>query len=97
MERKLQSVRIQETACGLHCLQMKNISVRDGDQTLIENINLHIHCGKITVVIGRNGAGKSTLMKAILGEVEHEGSIEFTDLKNESMEKLKDRLCSPVY
>lgn len=89
MEKKLQSARRQDMACGLHCLQMKNISVRDGDQTLIENINLHIHCGKITVVIGKNGAGKSTLMKAILGEVEHEGSIEFMDLKNQSVENLK--------
>jgi ABC-type Mn2+/Zn2+ transport system ATPase subunit len=89
MDKKLQSVRIQETACGFHCIQMENISVRVGDQTLIKDINLHIHCGKITVVIGKNGAGKSTLMKAILGEVEHEGSIKFTDLKNESMENLK--------
>ncbi|HHV11214.1 MAG TPA: metal ABC transporter ATP-binding protein [Clostridiales bacterium] len=78
---------MQEAACGLHCLQIKNISVRDGDQTLIENINLHIHCGKITVIIGKNGAGKSTLMKAILGEIKHEGSIEFMDLKDQSMEK----------
>ncbi len=89
MGKKLQSVKIQETACGLHCLQMKNISVHAGDQTLIENINLHIHCGKITVIIGKNGAGKSTLMKAILGEIKHEGSIEFTDLRNQSMENLK--------
>ena len=43
----------QDPACGLHCIQMKNISVRDGAQTIIENINLHIHCGKITVVIGK--------------------------------------------
>ncbi|HBY70784.1 MAG TPA: ABC transporter ATP-binding protein, partial [Lachnospiraceae bacterium] len=41
---------------------------RDGSNTIIENINLHIHCGKITAIIGRNGAGKSTLIKAILGE-----------------------------
>jgi zinc transport system ATP-binding protein len=78
-----------EAACGLHCIQIKNISVRDGAQTIIEDINLHIHCGKITVIIGKNGAGKSTLIKAILGEVKHEGSIEFTDLKDQSVENLK--------
>ncbi len=87
--RRVKSVKLQETACGLHCLQMKNISVRDGAQIIIENINLHIHCGKITVIIGKNGAGKSTLIKAILGEVKHEGKIEFTDLKNQTFENLK--------
>jgi zinc transport system ATP-binding protein len=81
--RKLiKSAKLQEAACGLHCIQMKNIGVRVGAQTIIENINLHIHCGKITVIIGKNGAGKSTLIKAILGEIEHEGTIEINDLKN---------------
>lgn len=75
-----------DTACGLHCIQMKNISVRDGAQIIIENINLHIHCGKITVLIGRNGAGKSTLIKAILGEIKHEGTIELMDLKNQKFQ-----------
>jgi len=78
-----------ETACGLHCIKASNITVRKGRQVIIENINLHIHCGKITALIGRNGAGKSTLIKAILGEIKHEGSIEFTDLRNRSVQNLK--------
>ena len=78
-----------EAACGLHCIQVKNISVRAGATTIIEDINLHIHCGKITVIIGKNGAGKSTLIKAILGELKHEGSIEFTDLANKAVSNLK--------
>lgn len=86
---RVKTAKINEQACGLHCIQIKNISVRDGAQTIIENINLHIHCGNITVIIGKNGAGKSTLIKAILGEVKHEGSIEFNDLKNQTFENLK--------
>ena len=38
-----------------------------GDQTILEHVNLHIHCGSLTAVIGRNGAGKSTLMKLMVG------------------------------
>jgi zinc transport system ATP-binding protein len=87
--RKIKADGLQDAACGLHCIKMKDISVRDGDHTIIENINLHIHCGKITVIIGKNGAGKSTLIKAILGEIRHEGSIEFTDLKNEKLANLQ--------
>lgn len=87
--RKIKAVKIQEAACGLHCIQIKNISVRDGSHTIIDKINVHIHCGKITVVIGRNGAGKSTLIRAILGEIKHEGSVEFTDLKNQTLVNLR--------
>ena len=45
--------------------------------------------GELTVIIGRNGAGKSTLLKAILGEVKHEGSIEFMDIKQNKTQNLK--------
>ncbi|NLJ97284.1 MAG: metal ABC transporter ATP-binding protein [Clostridiales bacterium] len=78
-----------EAACGLHCIKIKDISVKVGEQTIIDKVNLHIHCGKLTVIIGKNGAGKTTLIKAILGEVKHSGSIEFMDLKAKAMEKLK--------
>lgn len=88
-DKQMKTAMKSETACGLHCIQMKNISVRDGSQVIIDNINVHIHCGKITTIIGKNGAGKSTLIKAILGEIKHEGSIEFTNLKNQSFENLQ--------
>ncbi len=76
-------------ACGFHCIKMNHISVKYGNHKILDDINLHIHCGKLTVIIGRNGAGKSTLMKAILGEVSHEGEILFTDIKNDRFEDLK--------
>lgn len=87
--KRIVSAKRNEAACGLHCIQIKGISVKDGNQTIIDHINLHIHCGKITVLIGRNGAGKSTLIKAILGECKHEGNIEFIDLKNNSLQRLR--------
>ncbi|MDO5519765.1 MAG: metal ABC transporter ATP-binding protein [bacterium] len=65
-------------ACGAHCIKVNNIGVKYGEDVILENVNLHIHCGKLTAIIGRNGAGKSTLMKAILGEIPHEGSVKFT-------------------
>lgn len=79
----------QEAACGLHCIQIKDISVRKGNETILQDINLHIHCGKLTVIIGKNGAGKTTLIRSILGEISHGGSIEFTDLKSQAVQDLK--------
>lgn len=52
--------------CGFHCTRINNISVTIGKQKILNDINIHIHCGELTVIIGRNGAGKSTLLKAIL-------------------------------
>jgi zinc transport system ATP-binding protein len=40
-----------------------------------------MHCGELTVIIGQNGAGKSTLLRAILGQIPHEGNIEFKETK----------------
>lgn len=39
------------------------------------------------VLIGRNGAGKSTLIKAILGEVVHQGKIVFQTPEGRSLKK----------
>lgn len=86
---KLKPGPVRDASCGLHCIKIKDIRVKDKDRIIIEDINLHIHCGKITVIIGKNGAGKSTLIKAILGEIRHEGSIEFTDLKNKKLANLQ--------
>lgn len=75
--------------CGLHCIKMHHITVTFGDQTVLDDINLHIHCGTITAIIGKNGAGKSTLVKALLDDIPHSGDIEFRNLKNEKIQKLK--------
>ena len=76
-------------ACGLHCIKIKDFGVKLGVQVIIENVNIHVHCGEITAIIGRNGAGKSTLVKAINGDIPHDGKIEFRDKKNGTMGKLK--------
>lgn len=60
-----------------------------GEQEILKNINLHIHCGSLNAVIGRNGAGKSTLIRAILGDIPHTGNIEFKDRENGRIQKLK--------
>ena len=76
-------------ACGLHCTKINNISVKFGKEVVLKNVNIHIHCGELTVIIGRNGAGKSTLLKAILGEVEHTGNITFMDIKENIAKRIK--------
>lgn len=75
--------------CGFHCIRINHLGVRFADQRILEDVNLHIHCGSLNVIIGKNGAGKSTLIKAILDDIPHTGSIEFRDTKDGRMQRLK--------
>ena len=53
----------------------QHLSVSAGHQQLLHDVNLHIHCGELTALIGANGAGKTTLIRALLGQVEYKGVI----------------------
>ena len=53
--------------CGFHCIKINNLGVSFGEQTVLEDVNMHIHCGSFNVIIGQNGAGKSTLMNVLSG------------------------------
>lgn len=65
-------------SCGHSCcLRIQGMSVKIGNQQILKNINLHMHCGELIALIGPNGAGKSTLLKSILEQQEYEGSISF--------------------
>ncbi|MDO5557316.1 MAG: metal ABC transporter ATP-binding protein [Clostridia bacterium] len=75
--------------CGLHCTKINNISVKVGKQEILKNINIHIHCGELTVLIGQNGAGKTTLLKAILGEIPHKGKVVFLDMKENKKKNIR--------
>lgn len=44
---------------------------------MLEEINLHMHCGELTALIGPNGAGKTTLLRAMVGELPHSGTLRF--------------------
>ncbi|MBR1797880.1 MAG: metal ABC transporter ATP-binding protein [Clostridiales bacterium] len=72
-----------DVACAhhCHCIKINGLSVTFGDEKVLDDVSLHMHCGELTVLIGPNGAGKTTLLRALLGEIPHEGKIEFTETK----------------
>ncbi len=75
--------------CGLHCIKIKNLGVTLGDQEILKDVNLHIHCGSLNAIIGKNGAGKSTLMRAILDDLPHTGTIEFKNSQDGEIQKIR--------
>lgn len=66
---------------GLCCTTVENFCVNFGDAKILNNVNMHIHCGELTAIIGPNGGGKSTLLKAMLGDIKHSGQLKFLDSK----------------
>ena len=60
------------------CLRVQHLSVRIGADAILQDVNLHVHCGEMVALIGPNGAGKSTFLKAVLGQREYEGLIAFS-------------------
>lgn len=77
IESKFHENSCRQECCGLCCTKIENFGVTIGSTVILENVNLHIHCGELTAIIGPNGAGKSTLIKALLGEMPHSGSLKF--------------------
>lgn len=84
----------KKKACGSHCIKINEIGVKYGENVILDKVSLHIHCGKLTAIIGRNGAGKSTLMKAILGEIPHTGKVEFQYVQSEGCHQDSCRIGS---
>ena len=67
------------SGCGHSCcLRIQNLSVKFGSEHVLNDINMHIHCGEMIALIGPNGAGKSTLLKSILGQQDYDGVISFS-------------------
>jgi zinc transport system ATP-binding protein len=96
-------VVLQKT-CEHCCTKIDSLTVRFGDNTILDNVNLHVNCGEIIGVVGPNGAGKTTLLRTILGEIPYQGKITFRISGHESKkpkigyvpQKLQFDLSSPI-
>ena len=48
-------------------IETENLTKKDGNQSSVSNLNIHVRQGHIYGLLGRNGAGKTTTMKMLLG------------------------------
>jgi ATP-binding cassette subfamily F protein 3 len=59
---------------GDYPVTVKDVSKSYGNHNVFKNANLSIARGEKVCFVGRNGEGKSTMIKAILGEIDVEGT-----------------------
>ncbi len=48
-------------------INVKNLSVAYGANTVLHNVDLHLQPGEIVTIVGPNGSGKTSLLRAIIG------------------------------
>ncbi len=56
-------------------IEAKGLTVAIGGNTIIEDVTFAIETGDVVSIIGPNGSGKTTLIRAMLGLIEHEGTV----------------------
>ncbi len=58
-------------------LFVKNLSITIGEREILHDESVGIADGAKVGLIGRNGVGKTTFLRAILGQIDYNGSIKF--------------------
>lgn len=62
-------------------LNIEHLDAYYGKSHILQDVNLRVHPGELTVVVGRNGMGKTTLLKSVMGlpPLSRTGTILFDD------------------
>jgi|SRR3989344_7304053 len=68
--------------------EIKNLSVKIGDKTIVSNFSLSIHQRELHVLMGPNGSGKSSLVNALSGHPHYEIYAGTFMLSGKDMRKL---------
>jgi len=58
-------------------LKVKNLNVELDNEKVIGNLSFQVKKGEILTILGPNGAGKTVLLKALLGILPYQGTIEW--------------------
>lgn len=83
--------------CGLRSVQINDLYVAHQGLRVLDGINLTVHCGGLTALIGRNGAGKTTLLRALLGETTYQGKVLFLDEGGTRWESRRWAMCRKTW
>ena len=67
MSSNIKKFRIKSFKKNNSVLELKNISLKFGKKSILDNLNLSLNNGQILGLLGPNGVGKSTIFNLITG------------------------------
>ena len=66
-----------EREIGNDLLTVENLSVKIDGETILDNINFILHPGDKTALIGQNDIQTTALIRALMGDIEYEGTVKW--------------------
>ncbi|MBI5858755.1 MAG: ATP-binding cassette domain-containing protein [Sphingobacteriales bacterium] len=72
-------------------IELRQANIYQGDNLILQNVNLTIHKGEFVYLVGKTGTGKSSLLKTLYGELpltEGEGSVAGFNLRDLDWKKV---------
>jgi ABC-2 type transport system ATP-binding protein len=77
-----------------HLIEARNLTVRYGRKTAVDDLSFAIPKGRVVGLLGHNGAGKTSLMKALVGLLPCAGNLDVMGL-NPSRQRVQllESLC----
>lgn len=80
----------------MEAIEVSGLYAAYEDKMIIENLNLKIPKGKVTIIIGANGCGKSTLLKVIARILPPKGGkilVDGRSIRHEKPKKIAQRIA----
>ncbi|MBV6658452.1 MAG: ABC transporter ATP-binding protein [Devosiaceae bacterium] len=77
-------------------IRASDVAVRVGDTELFAAEDLTLRAGELTAIVGPNGAGKTSFLRALLGLIDHTGSVTYGAQTRDAL-SLRDRARFAAY
>ena len=76
LEQTFNSKNISDSSTSEDPVQIRNLTKRYGNHTVVDNISLSFRQGEVFAILGHNGAGKTTMLNILAGLIQpDEGDI----------------------
>ncbi|MCX8020410.1 MAG: ATP-binding cassette domain-containing protein [Chitinophagaceae bacterium] len=72
-------------------ITLRNANIYQGNNLILQNVNLTVHSGEFVYLVGKTGTGKSSLLKTLYGELElreGEGQVAGFNLRELNWKKM---------
>lgn len=87
--------KIENVTLENYNIKFKNATIKLGNKTILENINLEIKENEKIFIVGKTGSGKTILFKTLIGFYDYTGSITIggKEIKEMNRKNIREYIC----